>query len=167
MNCFICCKILPKEETICQNDNDDEEENLNDFHQIYSEISNNCDNSTTTGLFNKPSVLQISHYLQLPKSHISQQHRTLSTLKFCNECEQIRGKLEELCGFLEITQMKINHYLNLLTDRILQKNENVDHQQSNLSSFQEIFHNKCKLYIKNVAKYSLKYPIHQFFEIQV
>ncbi len=84
--------------------------------------------------------------MKLPKNeiHMAKETGKLSTFRFCQNCKEISGKLEHLCGLLEITQMKINYYLNLLTDQILQKDEQIGYQSINVSKFQEVFHNKCK-----------------------
>ncbi len=143
-NCFFCCKaiydIVVKEE---------------------KESDNVIQNSTSSSLFDRSennsetvrkTILQISHYLQVPRNMLVTEDKKLQSIKICQECIDISENLGYLCDLLNTTQLKINYYLNLLTDKIISKDEQTDQPQISLSSFQEAFHQKCKSTFSKIHK---------------
>ncbi len=98
---------------------------------------------TADHVFKLKTINQILHYLKAP------QKDNLFQDKICKECKAISDNLAELCVLLETTQMKINYYLNLLTDQIPKKDAQLN-PNINLSSFQKLFQQQCKLHKKYV-----------------
>ncbi len=123
-SCFFCGNIS-------QNVNHEDRDETDSFDSIVnSEAAKKC-------------ILKISHYLQVQKSEmVSESVKELSLLTICNTCWDISGKLSDFCEELEVIQMKILHFLNLLSDQIL---SNTSRGQTHHSTFQKRFNKKCKL----------------------
>lgn len=137
-NCFYCSNV-PQKTNSSMIDSTDDQETLTSYSDHDNKSSDHA------------NLYTIFHYLSVPKSLLDQ--CSPSAITICKECREISESLSKLCEELEVTKMKINYTLNLLTTQILSKStsssvdDNAD-DQSCLSSVQEIFRVNCMKAIK-------------------
>ncbi len=137
-SCFFCGKDVPESDYNAQKD-------------ITVDSVGSFDNNNS-GICREAvskSVFQISNYLQIAKDKITYELDALK-INICPKCWNISEKLSSMCGELEVIQMKIKYFLNLLTDQILTNDhcpKDINNEvafQVNQSKFQKTFYQKCK-----------------------
>lgn len=140
-SCFFCCKHINDEFPFSSNDKAAE------IKLVSHPIDIGFTKRPTTNKSNNQVILQLSHYLKVPRNQTAElKEGNISSALICENCEELTETLSNLCSDMEITKMKISHYLNLLADRIIgiNKEDSTEHnKQMQLTQLQEILHQKC------------------------
>ncbi len=141
-SCLFCGNVVSQNE---KNKDTDSRDSFDSFDIKNSSIDKEAVNKR---------ILQISHYLQIGKKEIINEFdNDALNISICPQCWNISGKLSSLCGELEVIQMKIKYFLNLLTDGILPNNKTKTRTKSEKnqvdiqveqSKFPQMFYQKCK-----------------------